>query len=435
VNRTLLYQRFKVAGPGPEEVLVATEFDHPERGPVRCPAAPVVAGWLRRRGLRVRSGPVSAVSRYLPGTRLPGGAVLFAASYLDREGRAVGIGAAAAVVSPGPAAAALNAVRTCGSVMRTRRVVMAATDPSCSGEGAALAQVRAALAAVTGPVYVYGQLIRNHYVADDLRRQGAIFAGSLDEIPDDSTIVFPAHGVPLSVRAEAAARSMRIIDATCPLVIAAHETARSYADRGDTIALIGRPGHAALAGISGQAPEGTRVISTAAEAMALDVEAPDRLSYLVQTGIPVEHAAPVVAALRSRFPAMRGPHPDQFCYAASDRLGAIRRVAEVSDVLIVAGAADCADSRQALETAAATGAQAHLVEMAGDIRPDWLGGASTVGLTTGLGAAPELTDEVLTILSGLGPLGVARTILRTDLRKMPTPATATGLRHPHGLEH
>jgi 4-hydroxy-3-methylbut-2-en-1-yl diphosphate reductase len=418
VDSTLRYERFEVAGPGTGEVLVVTEFDHPDRGPVRCSAAPVVAGWLRRRGLRVRSGPVRALralSPCLPSALPSEGAVLFVASYLDREGRAVGIGAAAEAGSPGPAAAAFHAVRTCGSVMRTRRVVVAATDPTCSGESAALAQALAALAAATGPVYVYGQLTRNRYVANDLRRQGAIFARSLDEIPDGSVVVFPAHGVPLSVQAEAAARGMRSIDATCPLVVTAHETARSYADQGDTIAVIGRPGHAALAGISGQAPESTRVVSTAAEAAALEVEAPDRLSYLVQTGIPVEDAAPVAAALRSCFPAMRGPDSDQFCYAASDRRGAIRRVAEVSDVLIVAGPVDCADARQAVETAVAAGARTQLVETAGDVRAEWLGRASTVGLTAGLGAAPQLAGDVLRVLSGLGPLSVARTTVHTEI--------------------
>jgi 4-hydroxy-3-methylbut-2-enyl diphosphate reductase len=414
VNRTLLDERFEAAEPGPGEVLVATEFDHPDRGPVRCSAAPVVAGWLRRRGLRVRSGPVRAISPNLPDALPSDGAVLFVASYLDRGGRAVGIGAAAVLDSPGPAAAAFHAVRTCGSVMRTRRVVMAATDPTCSGERAALAQARAALSG-DGPVYVYGQLTRNRHVSDDLRQQGAIFASSLDEIPDGSVIMFSAHGVPLSIRAEAAARGMRVIDATCPLVIATHETARSFADRGDTIVVIGRPGHAALAGISGQAPEVTRVVSTAAETTALEVEAPDRLSYLVQTGIAVEDAGPVAAALRSRFPTLRGPHPDQFCYAASDRRGAIRQIAQVSDVLIVAGAADCADSHQAVETAAAAGARAHLVETAGDVQAEWLGGASTVGLTAGLGAAPHLTGDVLRVLSGLGPLSVVRTTVHTDV--------------------
>ena len=298
--------------------------------------------------------------------------------------------------------------------MRTRRVVMAATDPTCSGEGAALAQARAALAA-TGLVYVYGQLTRNRYVADDLRRQGAIFAGSLDEIPAGSLVSCSPRTVSRCRYGPKPARGMRSIDATCPLVVFAHETARSYADRGDAIAVIGKPGHAALAGISGQAPESTSVVSTAAEAAALEVEAPDRLSYLVQTGIPVEDAAPVAAALRSRFPAVRGPHPDQFCYAASDRRGAIRRVAEVTDVLIVAGAADCADSRQAVETAVAAGARAHLVETADDVRAEWLGRASTVGLTAGLGAAPHLTGDVLKVLSGLGPLSVARTTVRTDV--------------------
>jgi 4-hydroxy-3-methylbut-2-enyl diphosphate reductase len=343
--------------------------------------------------------------------------ILFCVTYLDHHGHAVGLGAAvagaAASVGPGLAPAASDAVRTWASVMRTRRAVLAATDPSCPGERDTLARARAALAAASSPVYIYGQLTRNRYVADDLRRHGAVFADDLDQVPDDSAVLFAAHGVPLSIRAEAAARGLRIIDTTCPLVTAAHEKVRSYAEQGDMIVLIGRPGHAAVPGIVGQAP--VRVISTADEAATLDVGTPDRLSYLIQTGIPVEEAAPVAAALRSCFPGLRGPHPDQFCYAASDRLGTVRRAAEVSDVLIVAGDADCADSRQVLKAAAAAGAEAHLVGTASDVRPEWLDRVGTVGLTAGLAARPGLSDEVLTILSGLGPLSVTRMNLSTDV--------------------
>jgi 4-hydroxy-3-methylbut-2-en-1-yl diphosphate reductase len=406
MNRSLARERFETAGIAPGEVLVITEFDHPERGPVRCSAAPAVSGWLRRRGFPVREG-------LAPSSTGPhDGSVLFTVTYLDHEGRAVGLGAAAA--SPGLAVAA-DAVSTWASVMRTRRAVLVATDPVCRGARNSLARAWDALAAVSRPVYVYGQLTRNPHVADDLERHGAVFRSSLDQVPDGATVLFPAHGVPLSVRAEATTRGMRIIDTTCPLVTAAHDRVRSYAERGDTVALIGKPGHAAVAGISGQAPGNIRLIAAAEEVGILDVNDPLHLSYMVQTGIPVEDAAPVLTALRSRFPALRGPHPDQFCYAASDRLGAIRRAAEVSDVVIVAGAADCADSRQVLQAAVAAGAEAHLTGRADDIHPEWLSRSGVVGLTTGLGARPGLTDKVLAVLSGLGPLSVTRVNVSTEI--------------------
>jgi 4-hydroxy-3-methylbut-2-en-1-yl diphosphate reductase len=406
VNRSLARERFETAGIAPGEVLVITGFDHPERGPVRCSAAPAVSGWLRRRGFPVRQGPAPRLTPSLD-------SVLFTATYLDHDGHAVGLGAAAA--SPGLAAAAAAAVSALALVMRTRRAVLVATDPACPGARDSLARARNALATVSRPVYIYRQLTRNRHVADDLKRHGAIFTSGLDQVPDGATVLFPAHGVPLCVRAEAAARGMRIIDTTCPLVAVAHEGARSYAERGDTVVLIGKPGHAAVAGISGQAPENVRLISTAQEAGALEVDDPFQLSYVMQTGIPVEDAAAVLTALRSRFPALRGPHPDQFCYAASDRLGAIRRAAEVSDVVIVAGARGCVDSRQVLQAAAAAGAEAYLADRADDMRPEWLGRSGAVGLTTGLGARPELTGEMLTTLSGLGPLSVTRVDVGTEI--------------------
>lgn len=417
MNRTLMHQCFKATGPGPGEVLVATGFDHPVRGPVLCPAAPAVAGSLHRQGVHVRLGIVPVVSSPVPDMPPDDATILFCVTYLDRRGRAVGLGAAvagaAASVGPGLGTAASEAVRTWASAMRTRRAVLAATDPSCPGERDALGRARAVLAAASRPVYIYGQLTRNPYVADDLRQHGAVFTDSLDQVPDGSAVLFAAHGVPLSIRAEAAARGLRIIDTTCPLVTAVHEKARSYAEQGDTIVVIGKPGHAVVPGIVGQA--GVRFISKPDEVTTVDLGAPDRLSYLVQTGIPVEESAPVVAALRSRFPGLRGQHPDQFCYVASDRLGVIRRTAEVADVLIVAGAADCADSRQMLEAAVAAGAEAHLVETAADVRREWVERAGTVGLTAGLAARAGLTDEVLMILSGLGPLSVTRMTLSTDV--------------------
>lgn len=406
MNRSLARERFETAGMAPGEVLVVTEFDHPERGPVRCSAVPAVSGWLRRRGFPVRQGPA-------PRLAASSDSVLFTATYLDHDGRAVGLGAAA--VGPGLAAAAADAVSAWASVMRTRRAVLAATDPTCPGERHSLTRAWNALAAASRPVYIYRQLTRNRQVADDLEQHGAVFTSSLDQVPDGATVLFPAHGIPLSVRAEAAARGMRIIDTTCPLVTAAHERVRSYAERGDTVVLIGRPGHAAVAGISGQAPENIRLISTTREAGTLEVDDPLRLSYVVQTGIPVEDAATVLTALRSRIPALRGPHPDQFCYTASDRHGAIRRAAEVSDVVIVAGPRDCADSRQVCQVVAAAGAEAHLAGQADDIRPEWLDRSSAIGLTAGLGARPELTDEVLTTLSGLGPLSVTRVDVSTEI--------------------
>lgn len=413
MNRTLKFERAMIPDPASRHILVATEFSHPERGQVRCSAAPAVAAWLRRRGQPVRLGPAPGSFRPASATWLPEGTVICAATYLSQE-RAVGLGCAAPANSD-LADAAFDAVRTWMSAIRTRRAVLAATNPSCQGELDSLARAQAVLAAAPGKVYIYGQLTRNPHVADDLKRQGAVFAGDLEQIPDGATVVLAAHGVPPRLLATAAARGMRIIDTTCPLVAAVHARARSYAEDGDEIALIGRPGHAAVAGIVGQAPDGVRLVSTVEDAADFEGESSAHLSYLLQTGIPVDEAAPVTAMLRSRFPAMRGPLLDRFCYAASDRLGAIRRLAEVSDVLIVAGAADSADARWVVQAATSHGTRAHLAVTASDLQPEWLGPAATVGLTAGIAARLDTTDEVLAILSGLGPLSVTRLNVRTDV--------------------
>jgi 4-hydroxy-3-methylbut-2-en-1-yl diphosphate reductase len=394
----------------PGEVLIPTEVGDPVRGALPSPAAPLVAGTLLRKGKRVGHGPVGHCAD--PGGD-EGGAALFVATCQQRDGTTAAVAAAASPADRVAVAAARSAVDEWAAVFGTRRL-LAGPSPWCSGATRALADARRA---VDGrrTVHIYGQLAGGPDAISELAGQGAVFVRSLDEVPDGATVVFPAHGVPAEVRAKAAARGLEIIDATCPLVRQVHAEARKFAERGDDLVLIGQPGHMAVAGIAGQAPARTTLVSTPAGTAGLRVADPRRVSYLLQPGIPVEDSGPVVAALRSRFPALRGPHPDGFCYAASDRAATVRVIASACDVMLVLGAADSPDSRQISALARDCGVRTHIIGGASDVVPSMLSGASAIGLAESTSASPALAGRVTEALSGLGPLSVTSRRVSTDV--------------------
>jgi 4-hydroxy-3-methylbut-2-enyl diphosphate reductase len=392
------------------EVLVATEIGDSVRGPLPGPAAPLVGGSLLRKGTRVRYAPVSHCAD--PGHG-GGGATVFVATCTQRDGSTAAVAAAACAADRVAVAAARSAVDEWSAVFGTRRL-MTAGSPWCSGATQALAGTRGAVAD-RRTVHVYGQLAADAQAISRLAAQGAVFVTSLDEIPDGAAVIFPAHGVSAEVQAEAAARELDVIDVTCPLVTGIHAEARAFAGRGDDLVLIGHAGHAAAPGIVGQAPGQTTVVSTPASTATLRVPDPKRVSYLLQPGIPVEDAGPVTAALRSRFPALHGPDPDGFCYAASDRAETIRAVASASDVMLVLGSADSPDTRHICGLARSCGAKTHVVGEAGDIIPSVISGTGTVGLAESTSAAPDLASRVTEALSGLGPLSVTSRRVSTDV--------------------
>jgi len=394
----------------PGEVLVPTEIGDPVRGALACPAAPLVSGTLRRKGKRVSHAPAGPCAD--PGQD-GGGAALFVATCLRRDGSTVAVAAAASPADRVAVAAARSAVDEWSAVVGTRSL-LAADSPWCSGATRALAVVRRALEG-RRTVHVYHEIAGDPDAIAGLAGRGAVFVRSLDEVPDGASVVFPAHGVPAEVRAEAAARGLDVIDATCPLVAGVHAEARKVAEHGDDLVLIGQPGHRAVAGIVAQAPARTALVSSPGSTATLQVTDSRRVSYLLQPGIPVEDAAPVAAALRSRFPAVRGPNPDGFCYAASDRAESIRVIASASDVMLVVGAADSPDSRHLHGLARDGGARAHIIEEAGDIEPAMLSGVSVIGLAESTSARPALAGQVTEALSGLGPLSVTRRRVITEL--------------------
>jgi 4-hydroxy-3-methylbut-2-enyl diphosphate reductase len=392
------------------EVLIPTEIGDPVRGPLPGPAAPLVGGSLLRKGTRVRYEPVTHCSD--PGQG-EGGATVFVATCAQRDGSTAAVAAAASPADRVAVAAARSAVDEWSAVFGTRRL-LAAGSPWCSGASQALAEARKAVAD-RPTVHVYGQLAADEQAISGLAAQGAVFVTALDEVPDGATVVFPAHGVPAGVRAEAAERGLDVIDATCPLVAGVHAEARKFAERGDDLVLIGQAGHAAAPGILGQAPGRTTVVSTPASTATLRVSDPKRVSYLLQPGLPVEDAGPVTAALRSRFPALHAPHPDGFCYAASDRAETIRAIASAADVMLVLGSADSPDTRHVCGLARDCGAKTHVIAETGDIVPAVLGGTSAIGIAESTSAVRDLADQVTEALSGLGPLSVTSRRVSTEV--------------------
>ena len=253
--------------------------------------------------------------------------MLFTSCHL-RDGAAIGLGAAACAADPVAVAAARNVVQAWTAVLRTRRVLRAATEPLCPGARRAIALAERAVAS-GDPCYAHGELLgyggeRVTPVAD------------LSALPSGSRVVFPAHGVTLAVAAEAAARGLRVTDATCPLVATAQRAVRGYAADGDTVVIVAGPyGHAVRDGLAGQAPEHAAFAEAETDLDALDIAG--QVSFVLQPGVPVEQLTPVAAALRARHSA-RGASPDGWCYWASDRLATLRAVAAESQLMLVLGA-------------------------------------------------------------------------------------------------
>jgi 4-hydroxy-3-methylbut-2-enyl diphosphate reductase len=389
----------------PGEVLVPTEIGEPFHGQLRCPAAPLIGGSLRRRGKQVRLAPLPECDE----AGRSGGAMVYAVTSRLADGTTAAVAACASAADRMGVAAARSAVEEWAAAIGSRSALLT-VGPWCDGAREAL---RAATAAVAGQsrVHVVGQLAADPVTLDGLRHDGAVLDASVAGVPDGATVFIPAHGIPADSRAQAAARGLSIIDATCPLVARAQAAARAIAERGDELIIIG-PRLPVTATLAGESPA-TSVAGSNATAGAVTARDPHRVSCLLQPGTPVEDAAPVTAALRSRFPALRGPELDGVCYAASDRAASVRSVAAGADAMLILGA-DCADMRLLLGLARGHHAKIHPAATVEDITAAMVTGASVVGIAEAASAAPGLAAEVVAALAGLGPLTVSRRLVRTE---------------------
>ena len=281
-------------------------------------------------------------------------------------------------------------------------VLLANPRGFCAGVDRAIAIVELALAQFGAPIYVRHEVVHNRYVVDDLKRKGAVFVESLDEIPDGATVVFSAHGVSKAVRSEAARRGLAVFDATCPLVTKVHVEIAKMREHGREIVMIGHAGHPEVEGTMGQCDGGVHLVESVADVAGLSVRDPALLAYVTQTTLSVDDAAAIVAALKARFPDIVGPRKDDICYATQNRQDAVKVLAPQVDLLIVVGSPNSSNSNRLREVAAIRGVQAHMVDDARDVRPDWVHGKRRIGVTAGASAPELLVAQVVARLRELG---------------------------------
>jgi 4-hydroxy-3-methylbut-2-enyl diphosphate reductase len=274
---------------------------------------------------------------------------------------------------------------------------LAAPRGFCAGVDRAIKIVEMALEKWGAPVYVRHEIVHNRFVVDGLRDKGAVFVEELDECPPDRPVIFSAHGVPKSVPAEAEARRMIYIDATCPLVSKVHIEAERHHANGLQMVMIGHVGHPEVIGTMGQLADGAvLLVETVADVANLAPDDPDRLAFITQTTLSVDDTADIVAALKARFPAIIGPHKEDICYATTNRQEAVKAMAPRVDAMLVIGAPNSSNSQRLVEVGSKAGcAYSQLVQRATDI--DWraLKGIRSVGITAGASAPEVLVDEVV----------------------------------------
>ncbi|MFF4773954.1 4-hydroxy-3-methylbut-2-enyl diphosphate reductase [Microtetraspora fusca] len=284
-----------------------------------------------------------------------------------------------------------------------RRVLVAKPRGYCAGVDRAVEAVEKALDQYGAPIYVRKQIVHNTHVVRTLEARGAIFVDETEEVPEGAIVVFSAHGVAPSVHDEAAARRLRTIDATCPLVTKVHNEAKRFAAKDYDILLIGHEGHEEVEGTSGEAPDHIQLVDGLDGVDQVSVRDPNRVVWLSQTTLSVDETTETVARLRERFPNLIDPPSDDICYATSNRQAAVKQIAAESQLVIVVGSTNSSNSKRLVEVAKDYGAAAsYLVDDASLIQDAWLDGVSTVGVTSGASVPEELVDGVLRRLAEHG---------------------------------
>ncbi|WP_405015766.1 hypothetical protein OHV05_00680 [Kitasatospora sp. NBC_00070] len=377
---------------------MATAFRHPLRGPVDCPAAELVGGVLARRGFEVRFLAFDE-HRWDEGDReRAGGTVMSALSFRLGDGRVLGLAAAGAGAGE---EAARAAVEEWATVLRTRRMMVAGADPLCPGERAEAETIRRLAAAGRSRLFVLGTPAwgRLHGAG----RPEVQVVRDLAAVPDGATVVIAAAGVAAAARSEAVGRGLEVVDATCPLVGAAHREVRRMAGQGETVLVVGHAKGPAAGPMLGQAPQVTALVEVAAQADGVPVADPGKVGVVIQPGLPLEEAERLAERIRARFGHVIPQDPATYCHAVSDRRAALRSLAERCDLLLAVGPSGDPDVARTLAVARAGRAVVRHVERASDIEPHWLEGVAVLGLAPSSGAHPGTAAGLLSVLEGLGP--------------------------------
>ncbi|MFA5591545.1 MAG: 4-hydroxy-3-methylbut-2-enyl diphosphate reductase [Lysobacteraceae bacterium] len=286
-------------------------------------------------------------------------------------------------------------------------VLLANPRGFCAGVDRAIEIVKRAIENFGAPIYVRHEVVHNRFVVDDLKQRGAVFVEELDEVPDDATVIFSAHGVSQAVRAEAQRRGLKVFDATCPLVTKVHMEVSRHCRAGRDVILIGHAGHPEVEGTMGQwrresAAGSIHLVENVEDVAQLVLGQPENVAYTTQTTLSVDDTRAVIAALRERFPAIQGPRHDDICYATQNRQDAVRELARQCDLVLVVGSANSSNSNRLRELAQRDGVEAYLIDDAADIHPEWLTGKQRIGVTAGASAPDVLVQGVLARLDSLG---------------------------------
>ena len=285
-------------------------------------------------------------------------------------------------------------------------VLLAKPRGFCAGVDRAIEIVERALELFGAPIYVRHEVVHNRFVVDGLRDKGAIFVEELDEVPDDSTVIFSAHGVSKAVQEEAKSRALQVFDATCPLVTKVHMEVSRFAREPREAVLIGHEGHPEVVGTMGQydTSKGGAIylVESPADVATLVVNNPDKLAYVTQTTLSVDDTSKVINALRDRFPLIKGPRKDDICYATQNRQDSVKVLSAECDLLLVVGSPNSSNSNRLREIGGNDGVPSYLIDSADDLMPEWLEGVKKIGLTAGASAPEILVSRVVDKLVKLG---------------------------------
>ena len=286
-------------------------------------------------------------------------------------------------------------------------IVLANPRGFCAGVDRAIEIVNRALENFGAPIYVRHEVVHNRFVVDDLRSRGAVFVEDLDAIPDNSIVIFSAHGVSQAVRQEAERRGLKIFDATCPLVTKVHMEVARHCRAGRDVVLIGHAGHPEVEGTMGQwqrdAGRGQiYLVESVEDAARVEVAQPENFAFTTQTTLSVDDTEAIITALRQRFPKIEGPRKDDICYATQNRQDAVREMAERCELVLVVGSVTSSNSNRLRELAEKQGARAYLIDGAEDIQAEWLAGCARIGVTAGASAPEVLVKGVIARLQALG---------------------------------
>ena len=299
----------------------------------------------------------------------------------------------------------MYAIRTGRSVLsdsKGKTLLLLKPRGFCAGVVRAIDIVRIALEAFGPPIYVRKEIVHNRFVVEELQEKGAIFVDSVEEVPAGERVIYSAHGVSPEVREASTHRNLRVIDATCPLVTKVHVEAVKFAKEGNSLILIGHRDHDEVVGTLGEAPQVTQVVGSPEEVDALTVPDPDRVAYLTQTTLSLDETKDIIAALKKKFPNIKGPAAQDICYATENRQVAVKDVASESDLLLVVGSENSSNSNRLVEVARNLGTNAHLIDSFRNIKPAWLTDVKTIALTAGASAPECLVEEVVKFLASNG---------------------------------